>query len=169
MDRKYKEISYEEWLKIIKNVKDNGLKDESYDVLINNYPRKLDVRSIGQLLNQIAELEIFLLKSAFKKFEKCLNEAIYENDMEFIEISVARFIRDLSRCLFFNYMDCITNENKMNLQNDICLNVSRFQKDIEYFLKKSSIDDGGYFIQDILYVLQKRNIARDILEWRLVL
>lgn len=164
MEIKYKDISYSQWTIKIKDIKENGLNDEKFESLINEYPRKLDVRSTGELFNQVAFLEKHLLNSAFRKFENCINEAIYENDIEIIEIAISRLMKNLSKCLFFKYMDCLSVDSKKRLQDDIYSNVSQFQNDIESFVKGASIECGGYFMQDVLYLLQKKNIKSSILE-----
>jgi len=159
-------ITYSEWLGLARKIRNCGIDDESYALLKTSYPKNLDAGMKAAFYNQVVELEKNLLESMFHKLERGLNEALSEYDIEQVEIEIARYIKRLNHCSFFIGLDCIGEEDQMQLYDDIYKNVSRFHSEVEKFLKRLCMETSGCFIDDVLYLIEKNNPSKYICEWR---
>jgi hypothetical protein len=164
--QKYKEITYSDWLNLVKDVKTYGMDEEKYENLLRCYPYNLSREWEGMLFKQVSELEEELLRVIFNRLEKGLNNALHEADAELADKVLRDHIKRLKHCSFFLSYQCISQVHRDSLYQNICENVKYYQQELVQFIKNIGLDYQTQFVDDILYLLQKRNPYRFVCEWK---
>lgn len=159
-------VTYAKWLEIADDVKKNGLNATKYELLYSSYPHYLDENMIIIFFNQIVELEKKVLTDSFSRFEKELNEALNEGDMNGIDLAMTRYVRNVSRTMFFQEYTILGKQYIDELYNSIVDNIKDFQNQLDYYLKRLSMEVSGTLIEDILYIVRKKNPVKMISRWR---
>ena len=142
------------------------MNDERFDNILRSYPYNLNREWEELVMKQVSELETELLREIFGRLEKGLNDALFEADVEMADKVLRDHLKRLKRCSFFLSYQCISEVHRDRLYQDICEIVNCYQRDLIRFIKSIGLDDQTQFIEDILYLLQKRNPYRFVCEWK---
>ncbi|MDF2870199.1 MAG: hypothetical protein K0R05_1774 [Anaerocolumna sp.] len=149
--------TYSYWLQIASEVKANGLNDKNYAILKAAAPLDLTLEWSELLLIQARDLLRQLLDDSFHRLEKKLNQALQYSDVWLADRELMNFRKKLKQCFFYMEYSCLSGSMKQKLNRDICENVKLYQIEIIRYLKNAAMDYPGHFIEEILYLMQKRS------------
>ncbi len=157
-------ITYAQWLKHIKTVKDKGIRSDSMKVLCTNYPQVNMMEYQEFVYNEIAKLETVILTESIEKFQITVNKCISENDIEMLVHGFRCLKKDLDTCFFFNVMEKYPVEVKRKLSLQMSKNLQLFVKEFHRYTKRLEENGSDIFISDFEYICRKANLKKYVEE-----
>ena len=157
-------ISYAEWLELVNCTKDKGQGCNEFEILQMCYPKSAGSSYEQMIHNELAKLETALLKIAIRKYQKSINMCLEESDLEIAKFALRNLKKNIHGCLFFTRIEEYPDSIKEDLKMQILKNVQFFQCEFQRFLNQLALEDNSYFVQDLIYMYKKWNLAKIVLE-----
>ncbi|EHI61148.1 hypothetical protein [Hungatella hathewayi] len=157
-------ITYEEWVALVRRAGLDGLTGEVFEALQVYYPLSSGSAYEKMIYNEMAKLEMQLLKKSIHRFQNAINLCMEENDLEIAKAAINSFRKNIAQCMFFVEVEAFPKELREKLSSDIYANILQFQKEVDCFSKKAMSENSGNFVQDLCYLLKKHNLAKIVME-----
>lgn len=161
-----KEITYSQWLGIVKKARNGGLESEDLEELKSCYPRNLMPEYEKIMLNELAILETILIKKTIEKFQKNVNISVEECDLEAIRFGIREFKSNVSKCFFFESIGGYPVLIKKELGMQLVEKYEAFIDEYMNFVKKTSECDGDLFFDEFGYICKKAKLKNFIQGYR---
>lgn len=164
VEMKISDISYGEWLSLVNGTRNKGQVCNEFELLQKCYPKRAGSSCEQMIHNELAKLQTVLLKKAINKYQKAIILCLEESDLEIVEIAFRNLKKSIYCCLFFTRIEEYPDSIKENLKKQIQKNILAFQVEFELFLNQLALEDNSHFVQDLVYICKKRNLAKIVLE-----
>lgn len=161
---KVENISYTEWALLVNNTKKKGRQCDEFQLLRYCYPQSAGDSYKHLIKKELTELETVLLKNAVKKYQCLMNICLEEADLEIAASAMRKLKKDIKDCLFFKKNQGYPESVKEEIMSEIERNLMLFQSEFRRFVQNSAQNNNNDFIQDMLYLCNKRNFAKILRE-----
>lgn len=159
-----REVSYTEWLTLVKGVKEKGQNSNEFFELQNCYPHRSGDSYKQMLQCELAKLETVLIEKAIRNFERSIARSMNENDLEIAQNAICSLKKNVRGSMFFLSNGNYSEDIRINLLSELKKNLLLFQAEITRFLRKLELDNSSHFVQDLVYLCRKCNLLKIILE-----
>ena len=149
-------ISYALWTELITKIRENGAGCREFDQIKHAYPQTAGEAYIPMIYNDLGKLEEYLLTNSFRRFEKMIGRCLEEADIEIAEAAIRNLKRNLSDCLFFNWIPEYPEDVKRKMTEEVKKNVESFRQEYLKYIKRLEYSDSSDFIQDLAYMCKKK-------------
>lgn len=157
-------IAYSQWLDYIRVIKDDGIACKELDKIACSYPQ-VDLCNYQDIVyNELAKMEVILLRNVIENFQKSVNICLSENDLEYLSQGVKRFKRDVQKCFFFNAIDEFPGNMREKLATQMVESLHGFSKVFSAFVKNIEENESDLFISDFVYICKKARLKKFIEE-----
>lgn len=159
-----KEISYSQWLTLIKEVKEQGIYSEVFQDFRVSVP-KIDMKEYqGFIHNELAKLEEIILSQTISKFQKNVNICMEENDLEVFHKGLVRLKKDILNCFFFCEISIFPIEIRAKVGKQMVDILMKFIKDFQKYIKRMEENESDIFCSEICYMYKKAKLEKYVEE-----
>ena len=163
MDAK-QQISYADWLNLVKASRLKGRKCPEFAALCVSSPILGSEEYDAYIHNEMASLEVELIRTLTYDFQKSVNHSFEEQDLYIFETGLRDLKKAVTDCLFFDKIPAFSIGVKNNLKKEIWMNLSAFLGEFSKYMRKMSEYGGDPYIDEFLYIYKKADINKFIRE-----
>ena len=145
-------VLYSNWLELVNEAKNEGLKSESLKKLANCHPNTEQKIKDERIYNELVKLENVLVQVTIERFQKKVNASLEENDVEFLQIGLRELKQNIKKCFFF--MEVM--EYPQLIRKDLCEKITDivlvFWKEFMEFVNQMGRNSNDVFAEDFVYL-----------------
>jgi hypothetical protein len=149
--------TYSEWLEYFNYLKSNRF-DNTHVSILKKGSLQSDEQLIVRFQNQLTNLLNTLLEKKTKKFIKEFNYLIECNEMSGLVLLFKRFQKDVICCLFFDELEFLSDDIKLQLSKAVRTRISEFIRDVIRHLKRQTLECNNSELEDALYQIKRIKI-----------
>lgn len=159
-----KQIPYADWINYVRMSREKGRRcPEFYELRISS-PIIGGSEYDTYIHNEIAKLEVELIRALVDDFQKSVNTCFEEHDLFIFEKGLRDFKRAVRECLFFDEISDFSEDVRNNLKKEIRMNLSVFLDEFSKYMRKLSEYEGDVYINEFFYMYKKANITKFVRE-----
>ncbi len=159
-----KQIPYAEWINYIRVSSERGRKCSEFEQLCITAPMVSGNEYEAYIHNEIAKLEVELIRSLIDDFQKSVNRCFEEHDLFVFEMGLREFKKAVRDCLFFDDISAFSEEVRNDLRREIRMNLAVFLDEFSKYMRRVSEYEGDAFVNEFFYMYKKANIKKFVME-----
>ncbi len=159
-----RQIPYAEWINYIRVSREKGRKCFEFEQLCDTAPMVSGNEYDTYIHNEIAKLEVELIRSMVDDFQKSVNRCFEEQDLFVFEIGLREFKKAVRDCLFFDDVSVFSEEVRNNLKREIRMNLAMFIDEFSKYMRRLSEYEGDVYVNEFFYMYKKANIKKFVRE-----
>ncbi|MBR4343514.1 MAG: hypothetical protein IKP88_12575 [Lachnospiraceae bacterium] len=159
-----KQISYANWINLVKSVRKKGVASDEFRELTTSSPLLQGNDYDNFIYNELAILETELIRHITDDFQKSVNNCMEDRDLFIYEKGLKEFKNRIEAGLFFNTIEAFSEEKKRMLKKEIELKLLLFLESFQKYIKSLSEFEADHFIGEIIYLYKKANLKKFVLE-----
>ena len=157
MEDSGRDVSFENWLRAVSQVKRQGTKCKEFSLLCDRYPRSAGSSYNQRVYKELAALETVLLQRSIRQYQKDLHEGLRDGEEEAVHYAWIRWKKQLKDLLFFQRNRDYPGEIREKMTGEIARNVEDFQKNLLKVMKRSMKLEPGPFLEEVYRSIQKKS------------
>lgn len=159
-----KQIPYADWINYVRAAREKGRESSEFRELCFLTPIIRGNEYDTYIQNEIAKLEVELIRSMIEDFQKSVNLCMEEHDLYFFEKGLRNFKKAFYDCLFFDAITSVSENVRNSVKKGIWDNLSIFLDEFSIYVRKLSEYESDMYVNEFLYVYKKSKISKFVQE-----